>query len=355
MDQSLEGGPGIVTGVVPPPAAAAAGDAAAPRVELRQVGWDDADAEVLRVEQQAELAEMYDGEGDIEPELPRDEMVATVLVTVDGEVAGCGSLRDAARYGEGYGELKRMFVRPAFRRRGLSRLVVTELEAIARTAGYVRLILETGVRQQQAIGLYRSCGYRRIPSYGPYEFEEHSVCYGRWLRGVGMRVLVVSGTVGAGKTTIAAEVAAALESRDVPHAWIDVDTVCQVWPRTSEDPFAQQLVFENLGAIAPNLARHGYRHVVLARVVEDVADRERYEVAFDGAEVSVVRLTATEATRLARLERREQVDRWRAWHQARTVELDRVLSAAGTEDAVVENEGRAPQEVAAQVLAEIGW
>jgi putative acetyltransferase len=161
--------------------------AAPHHVELRLVPWDDEEASRLRVEQQTELAAMYDGEGDIEAVLPADEMLATVLVLVDDAVAGCGALRDAATYGDGFGELKRMFVRPAFRGRGLSRLVLAELERLAGVHGLTTLILETGVRQTQAMSLYESTGYERIAAYGPYVGDPRSVCYSRRLPDAGGR------------------------------------------------------------------------------------------------------------------------------------------------------------------------
>ena len=325
-------------------------------VAVSVVPWDDDDVARLRDEQQAEIATRYDGQGDIEAVLPAEEMLATVAMTVDGDVVGCGALRDGTKYGEGFGELKRMYVRPEWRRRGLSRQVVAALEAIAVENGMRRLILETGVRQHEAVGLYRSSGYRRIRNFGPYTDVPTSICYGRWLvPDAGMRVLVVNGTVGAGKTAVAGAAADLLREREVPHAWLDADVFRRVWPRPDGDPFAQQVVFEHLAVIAPNLQARGYRYVVLAEVVEDAADRERYEAAFDGADVAIVRVTASEATRLARVAAREDDEHWRAWHLARTVELEAVLVAAALDDAVVDNDGRPVRDVAAEVLAAAGW
>lgn len=328
---------------------------AAARVHVAVVPWDDEHARRLRSEQQAELAARYDGVGDIEPDLPPEQMLATLLVTVDGEVAACGALRDASAHGGRTGELKRMYVRPPFRGRGLSRLVLTELERLAVGHGMTRLILETGVRQPEAIGLYRSAGYRRIPRYGPYVDEPTSVCYARRLHGDGSRVLVVNGTMGAGKTKVAAVISDLLREREVPHAWVDVDMLCQSWPTSPEDPYGQELAFANLAAIAPNLAARDLRHIVLARVVEDAADRERYELAFDGADVVLVRLSAGEATRDTRLTGREPQGYWRELALARTRELEDVLVALDLDDVVVDNDDRSAREVAAEVLAAIAW
>ena len=319
------------------------------------VPWDDEEATSLRTEQQAELTALYDGEGDIEADLPPEQMLATVLVRVGAEIAGCGALREASRYGQGYGELKRMFIRPAFRGRGLSRLVVRELERIAADAGFRRLILETGLRQVEAIGLYRSSGYRRIPSYGPYTEEMRSVCYARWLVDVGTRLLVLNGTMGAGKTKISSAASDVLRERGRPHAWIDADVLCQVWPPDPADPYAQDLMFESLAAMAPNLGRRGFRHVVLPRVVEDGDDRERYELAFDGADVVIVRVVASETTRVARLTAREPEGYWLDLALTRTRELDAVLAELDLDDVVVDNDARDPREVALEVLDAIGW
>lgn len=319
------------------------------------VPWDDDDVAGLRDEQQAELATRYDGVADIEPELPAREMLATLAIAVDSAVVGCAALRDASRYGEGYGELKRMYVRPAFRGRGLSRRALVILERIATERGLRRLILETGVRQPEAISLYRSAGYRRIPRFGPYIDAPTSVCYARWLTpDGGTQVLIVNGTVGAGKTVVAEQVGELLREREVPHAVLDVDLLRWVWPPPEGDRFAQQVVSDHLTAMAGTLSTRGYRHVVLAEVVEDPADRERYELAFDGADVRIVRVVANQTTREARIVAREAARESRDWHLARTVELEAVLDAVGLDDAVVSND-RPLRDVAAQVLAAAGW
>ena len=225
-----------------------------PDATIAVVPWDDDDVARLRDEQQAELATRYDGVADIEPELPAREMLATLAIAVDGAVVGCAALRDASRYGEGYGELKRMYVRPAFRGRGLSRRALVALEQIATERGLRRLILETGVRQPDAIRLYRSAGYRRIPGYGPYVDAPTSVCYARWLvPDAGTRVLVLVGATDAPAVVeaVADAVADLLRERG-----------------------------------APNL------RVVVARAAWDTADREAYELAFDGAEVRVAEVVA---------------------------------------------------------------
>jgi GNAT superfamily N-acetyltransferase len=103
-----------------------------------------------------------------------------LLVRVDDVPVACGAIRDASdELGEGVGELKRMFVVPEHRGRGHSRAVVRELERLAQEQGYHRLVLETGVLQASAIGLYLSEGYRSIPNFGEYATESESRCFAK--------------------------------------------------------------------------------------------------------------------------------------------------------------------------------
>lgn len=104
---------------------------------------------------------------------------AFLIVYCDGEAVGCGAVRlvDGVT-----GELKRMYMAPAVRGRGLGRQLVSALEAEARALGARRLILETGIRQAAAIALYRGCGFQPIPLYGEYlQSAETSLCFGKEL------------------------------------------------------------------------------------------------------------------------------------------------------------------------------
>jgi GNAT superfamily N-acetyltransferase len=79
------------------------------------------------------------------------------------------------------GEIKRMYTRPRARRRGLSRLLLVELEARASALGYRRLQLETGTQQPEAMALYESHGWYRIEPYGHYKDSPQSVCFAKEL------------------------------------------------------------------------------------------------------------------------------------------------------------------------------
>ena len=123
-----------------------------------------------------ELAARY---GAPDPDAPDPDELAPphgvfVVAHLDGVPVGCGGLR---RLADGVGEVKRMYVTPPARRRGVARAVLHELHRRAGARGHRRLVLETGVRQPEAIALYTSAGYAAIPPYGPYEEHATSRCY----------------------------------------------------------------------------------------------------------------------------------------------------------------------------------
>jgi putative acetyltransferase len=95
------------------------------------------------------------------------------VLWMGAEPVGCGALRmlDADT-----GELKRMFVRPAWRGRGLSRRMLRHLEAEARRCGARRLVLETGTRLTASVALYESEGFREIERFGEYANSPLSHC-----------------------------------------------------------------------------------------------------------------------------------------------------------------------------------
>jgi GNAT superfamily N-acetyltransferase len=135
-------------------------------VRVDPASWDDPDVRRLTADQQVELRARYGGQG--EPGTPPSAAdVSVVLVARDGEgtALGCGALRDL---GGGVAEIKRMYVVPAARGRGVAKAVLGGLEAAARERGWTTLRLETGPLQPEALGLYTGAGYRPIAAFGAY-------------------------------------------------------------------------------------------------------------------------------------------------------------------------------------------
>jgi GNAT superfamily N-acetyltransferase len=135
-------------------------------VRLTPAAWDDPVVQQLVAAQRAELIERY--AGDKEPGVkPSAADVAVVLVATDddGTPVGCGALRPLT---PGSAEVKRMYVVPGARRRGVSKALLAGLEAQARDRGWMTLRLETGPEQPEAVGLYTGAGYHPISAFGHY-------------------------------------------------------------------------------------------------------------------------------------------------------------------------------------------
>lgn len=101
---------------------------------------------------------------------------AFVIAYLDGAAVGCGAVR---KIDPATAELKRMYVDPKARGRGVGKALVAALESEARTLGVTTVVLETGTRLRAAIGLYEAMGYKRIPLFGEYlSSPDTSLCFG---------------------------------------------------------------------------------------------------------------------------------------------------------------------------------
>lgn len=156
-------------------------------MELRTTGYDHPDAELLTAEVQQEYIRRY-GDADI-TEMRAEHFAAPhgvfVVGYLDGVPVACGGWRakDSSYpyLRDGDVELKRMFVVPTARGRGLARTVLRHLEAAAGAAGRTRVVLETGTEQPEAVALYASEGYQPITKFGVYRDAPECICLGKEL------------------------------------------------------------------------------------------------------------------------------------------------------------------------------
>lgn len=125
----------------------------------------------------AELSSRYPEEGANHFRLDAEEVVdgrgAFLIAAVAGKPVGCGAVR---RIEARTAEIKRMYVNPAERSRGVGRALLAALETEARALGMARLVLETGLRQPEANALYERAGFSRIAPFGEYVGSPLSVC-----------------------------------------------------------------------------------------------------------------------------------------------------------------------------------
>ena len=137
-----------------------------------------------------------------------------------------------------------------------------------------------------------------------------------------MRVALVTGTVGVGKSTVGFAVAESAAAHGVSTAFLDLDALSRLWPAQGGDPFRTELILANLSSIVGNYEAAGAELLVLAWVITEGGDLADLETAV-GSPVSAVRLVASGAVVEARLRTRHQGPEANglAWHLRRAPEL----------------------------------
>ena len=167
--------------------------------------------------------------------------------------------------------------------------------------------------------------------------------------------LLLTGTVGVGKSTTADRVADRLQAFCIPHAVIDLDEIRRFWPTPNGDRFGSEMGLLNLSSLVDNYVAGGAERLVLAGVCETRRDRAAFEAVL-GVPLTVCRLRAQTDTLHARLgDRHVDDESGLEWHLARAGELDGILDASGVADIEVAVDGLTRDDVATSVLKAIGW
>lgn len=144
-------------------------------LNLKRTTSADPDFRMLITELDADLRDRNGEVMDVYDEHNIIELIDTVVIAYLENVAvGCGCFKS---YDAEAVEIKRMFVRPQGRGKGISRKILTVLEHWALDLGFQYTILETGSKQNEALGLYYKAGYIEIPKYGPYVDLPDSICF----------------------------------------------------------------------------------------------------------------------------------------------------------------------------------
>ena len=145
----------------------------------RRTNSEDATFLSLVMELDAELKIRDGDEHSFYAQFNKIDKIKYVVLAYDGdEAVGCGAVKE---YSPDTMEIKRMFVRKSRRGKGIASIVLMELEAWSMELGYQRCILETGLKQPEAINLYRKNNYSQIPNWGQYENAANSVCFEKYV------------------------------------------------------------------------------------------------------------------------------------------------------------------------------
>ena len=168
-----------------------------------------------------------------------------------------------------------------------------------------------------------------------------------------VRALLLTGTIGSGKTAVAAEIGLLLEAEQLPSAIVDLDWLGWVHLGASFDG-VEELIARNLAAIWPNLRSAGVGRLVLVRALQRPEVVDGLRRALPDADLTVVRLLASRGTVEERLRRRD-TGRVLEEHLAETLQMAESMDQAALEDFQVDNDGRPVREVAAEILRRASW
>lgn len=169
-----------------------------------------------------------------------------------------------------------------------------------------------------------------------------------------MRVIIITGPPGAGKTSTMERLGEILASRDICHAVIDVDYVRNFHPAPEDDPFNSRLAMKNIAAMAASFREAGARCLVFADVVEHPELAVGYGELIPGSDIHVVRLDVPMDLLQARLEARESatsID----WYRNRARELQEIMERRRIGDVVIDVGARTADEVATEIADHLGY
>ncbi|OLC84391.1 MAG: hypothetical protein AUH66_00905 [Acidobacteria bacterium 13_1_40CM_4_57_6] len=165
-------------------------------------------------------------------------------------------------------------------------------------------------------------------------------------------LLIITGTMGAGKTTVLAEASDLLALRHITHAAVDLDALGLAYlPSAASD---DGVMYLNLQSVCKNYASRGVKRLLLARAMEDRADLELCRRVVSATNTVVCRLTASIETMQQRVKMRELGTSQREY-VARVTKLNVILDRARLEDFTISSENRSPTDAAHEMLVKAGW
>jgi hypothetical protein len=171
-----------------------------------------------------------------------------------------------------------------------------------------------------------------------------------------LEAVLLTGTLGSGKTSIAVEIAELVGEAGLGHAVIDLDWLA--WARPAQGATGwtvDRVLEENLASVVCTFRSAGIRHLVMARALLSRSQLDLVRHALPKADVTVFRVLASAATVEERLRRRDSGVTLRE-HLEEALEFSAAMDAAGLEDERVDNDGGRPiRDVAVEVLKRLGW
>jgi GNAT superfamily N-acetyltransferase len=144
-------------------------------IQIKRTNFDNVDFINLVKELDAYLKITDRDEHDFYNQFNHIDVLKNIVVIYFNEIAvGCGAIK---KFDNNTVEVKRMFVCEEKRGSGVAQEMLQELETWAQELGYQECVLETGIRQVEAVRFYKKCNYKIIPNYGQYKKMENSICF----------------------------------------------------------------------------------------------------------------------------------------------------------------------------------
>jgi thymidylate kinase len=173
--------------------------------------------------------------------------------------------------------------------------------------------------------------------------------------GRNVKAVAITGTIGVGKTALAAALSELLHSKGIRHGLLELDWLGEVYPPPNpDDPYSLDLTFRNLKLIAPNLIEAGAEFLVIGATLTSKPELDGLREALGEIPITVCRVAASPETIAKRIRQRELgylLDDF----LNRTDALANEIEDAGIDDFVVVNDDRPIAEVAAELLEKLGW
>lgn len=142
---------------------------------IKRTNSDNPDFQKLVLELDKDLAIKNGATNDFFTQYNKIDLIQHVVVAYEAaQAVGCGAIKE---YEKGVMEVKRMFVLPGSRGKGIAGKILAELQVWAKESGYSKCVLETGDKMIEAIGLYKKNNFKIIPNYGQYATIASSICF----------------------------------------------------------------------------------------------------------------------------------------------------------------------------------
>ena len=168
-------------------------------------------------------------------------------------------------------------------------------------------------------------------------------------------IVIISGPVGVGKTSVGGEISNILEQRATPYTLIDFDQLRHTFPRPTDDPWNNVLALENLKSVWSNCEKAGASNLLISYVVEEESFLTELSKKIPSGETVIFQLSAAIGTLHSRIQHRE-VGSGLEWHQHRAGELLYTLSRQSTPcDHRINTDGKQVTEIAAEIVDWVRW